>query len=246
MVKQQNNSSKGYLKINRKITEWKWWHNNTARGIWLYILTEANWADGYLRSGETIKRGSLARSMRTMATDSGVSLNTLRYWLGQFKKSGEITQTTTHGYTVINIVNYDKYQASEDSNHTDYHTPTDTVTDTLTDTLTDTDIRRIRRKEEKKYKSTLSDPTRPTREQIQDFISEKRLRVSLDSFWDYYETNGWTGRDGQPLRNWKNALMAWDKREKRSGKQTDHVVIPAPDYIRTTEEMEFNEEDLPF
>ena len=108
-MRQENKS--GFFAVHRQITEWRWWHNNTARGIWLYLLTEANWKDGFLRNGELIPRGSLARSLRKMAEDSGVTVNTLRYWLERFARTGEITKTTTQGYTVINIVNYDKYQS---------------------------------------------------------------------------------------------------------------------------------------
>ena len=75
MASQTRNNS-GFVTIKRQITEWRWWHNNTARGIWLYLLTEANWKEGYMRSGEVIPRGSLAGSLRRMAAEIGVTVNT--------------------------------------------------------------------------------------------------------------------------------------------------------------------------
>ena len=35
----------------------------------------------------------------------------------------------------------------------------------------------------------------------------------------YYDENGWTGSDGEPLRNWKSALLSWSKKEKKKSGQ---------------------------
>lgn len=141
----------GFIVIHRKIKDWKWWHNPTARSLWLYLLVEANWKDGYLKDGTLIPRGSLARSLRNIAAECELSVNTVRYWLNHFETTHEITRSTTHGYTVIKIVNYGKYQDYDGRNNTANHTLTDTPTDTLTDTPTDTDRTRITKKQEEQY-----------------------------------------------------------------------------------------------
>lgn len=215
-MRQENKS--GFFAVHRQITEWRWWHNNTARGIWLYLLTEANWKDGFLRNGELIPRGSLARSLRKMAEDSGVTVNTLRYWLERFARTGEITKTTTQGYTVINIVNYDKYQSFTDGYHTPSDTPTDTPTDTPSDTPSDTDRTKKQSNKETK-KQYLSLRARPEREEVESYIFEKNLSVNADDFLLYYNENGWTGSDGEPLKSWKSALISWNKKEKKKTEQ---------------------------
>ena len=170
----------GFIVINRRITGWKWWHNNTARAIWLYLLVEANWADGFLRDGTLIPRGSLARSLRNMAEDCGVSVNTIRYWLKKFEKSGEIVRNTTHGYTVINVINYNKYQFFQGDEHTVTDTPTDTVTDTPTDTVTDTD-RTIKQENKKTRRTIYTERDDPGSADLVDAVD-----LQFRQFWEIY------------------------------------------------------------
>ena len=197
--------NEGFIVISRKLKKWRYYHNPTARGLWIYILLEANWADQYSKDGILIPRGSFIRSLRTMSEETELSINTVRYWLKKFVENGEITtQQTTHRYTMITVVNYGKYQDYEPSNHT----PTDTLTDTPTDTLTDTDITRLTR------------ITRITREGTKGFVPPTLDEViafareigypqyKAEKFYDYYSGTGWkAGRHG--LTNWQGKMREW-------------------------------------
>ena len=100
----------GFIKLDRSIQDWQWWHNATARSLWVYLLINANWKDGYLRDGNVVKRGQVCKSFRTMEIESGLSHTTLNKWLVKFEETGEITIDRGEHYNVITINNYSKYQ----------------------------------------------------------------------------------------------------------------------------------------
>ena len=66
----------------------------------------------------------------------------------------------------------------------------------------------------------------PTFDAVNEFCLEKGLRVSAKKFWDYYEAGEWKDGKGNPIRNWKQKLLAWDSHE------------PEPPKMRTDENME--------
>ena len=198
--------NEGFIVISRKLKKWRYYHNPTARGLWIYILLEANWADQYSKDGVLVPRGSFIRSLRTMSEETELSINTVRYWLKKFEENGEITtQQTTHRYTMINVVNYGKYQDYEPNNHT--------PTDTLTDTLTDTDITRLTR------------ITRITREGTKGFVPPTLDEViafareigypehKAEKFFRYYSANGWKAGKKR-LTNWQEKLQEWKSEDE--------------------------------
>ena len=204
--------AEGFIVINRKIKGWRWWHNPTARSLWLYILVEANWKTGYNRDGMEIKRGQLCRSIRTMAEDTGHSYNTIRYWLKRFSDSGEITVDSTHGYTIVSVLNYRKYQ--------DYGIDEPHSTDSPTDSPTDSDIT-IKPYNKKTIKpqyigeSVRASFTPPSQEEVDQYINAKGYHFTADEFVSFYESIGWkVGR--HPMENWKAACTTWENRRMKS------------------------------
>ena len=55
---------------------------------------------------------------------------------------------------------------------------------------------------------------KPTVEEIDSYIHEKGYPVDAQEFYNYYEDNEWhCGKI--PMKNWKNAVYAWNKNQKR-------------------------------
>jgi len=103
--------SGGFIKINRQITDWRWWGNPNAMAIWLYILVNANWADGYWHQGDiVVHRGELATSQATMAKELKLNRRTVHRYLVEFEKAGQITMTVHSKLTLIKVLKYDTYQ----------------------------------------------------------------------------------------------------------------------------------------
>lgn len=200
----------GFIVISKKLRKWRYYHNSTARGLWLYILLEANWADQYSKDGVLVPRGSFIRSLRTMAEETELSINTVRYWLKKFVENGEITtQQTTHRYTMITVVNYRKYQDYQKGNHT----PTDTLTDTLTDTPTDTDITRVTR-ETKETREGTKGFVPPTLDDVIAFAREIGYpQYKAEKFFRNYSAKKWKAGNSR-LTNWQEKLQEWKSEDE--------------------------------
>ena len=52
---------------------------------------------------------------------------------------------------------------------------------------------------------------KPTLEEIEKYISEKKLEVNAKQFYDYFEVGGWKDSKGNKVKNWKQKLLTWNK-----------------------------------
>lgn len=104
-------SEKGYITIQRKITEWRWWGNPNAMSLWLYILVKANWQDRWWDRGkEMVKRGEFITSQVKIAEDLNMNRRTVTKYLKLFAEEGQIELKVDNRKTLIKVINYAKYQ----------------------------------------------------------------------------------------------------------------------------------------
>ena len=62
---------------------------------------------------------------------------------------------------------------------------------------------------------------KPTIQQLQDFISEKKYSVNTETFFNYYEANGWkVGKNS--MKDWKAAIRTWQSKEKPQQPEINH------------------------
>ena len=54
----------------------------------------------------------------------------------------------------------------------------------------------------------------PSREEVREYVKERKSSVDPDRFFDFYETGGWKDSKGKPVVNWKQKLISWEQREK--------------------------------
>lgn len=101
----------GFVTVSRSITGLRWWNNNTARGLLLYMIMKANWKAGYTSDGTLVPVGSFATSIRRMAADSEVSETTIKTWLGRFEEDGIIERNSTHRMTIIKVLVYSTFSS---------------------------------------------------------------------------------------------------------------------------------------
>jgi len=70
--------------------------------------------------------------------------------------------------------------------------------------------------------------TKPTLQELSDYISEKKLNVDPQQFMDYYDSNGWkVGRN--PMKDWKATVRRWNSTQNTTKKA--NYVVPMPDYM---------------
>ncbi len=108
-------TTKGYLKLFRRILEWEWYDNPFVKSIFLHCVICANnttkeWRDIKL------KRGQFVTSYEKLAAVNGMTIQQTRTALKQLQLTHEIEYQSTNQYTVITVKNYDLYQATNTRN----------------------------------------------------------------------------------------------------------------------------------
>jgi len=111
----------GWIKIHRKLLEWEWADDPNMVALWIHLLLNANLTDKKYR-GKTIPRGSFKTSLNELSAETGLSKQKLRTCLERLKSTHEITQKTTHEYSIITICKYDTYQLVEKKSNTPINT----------------------------------------------------------------------------------------------------------------------------
>lgn len=52
----------------------------------------------------------------------------------------------------------------------------------------------------------------PTLEQVQEYCDERGNDVDAQRFFEYYQAGGWKDAKGNPVRNWKQKVITWEKK----------------------------------
>lgn len=252
----------GYIKLDRRILEWRYHDYPNMFGFWILLLLKANWKPAYFK-GILVPRGSLITSARNLAKESYLSVNTVRRLLKLLEEEHQITRTVTQSWTQINIVNYSKFQDFEEVDDTLYDTQFDTPTDTLTDTLTNTLAahNRINKeyKEYKKYINTCPEQTSFASEQATELpplilkdgtrfhISENHFKEFSDAYPNvdvkdqifkmsqWLKTNPTKRKTKNGIMRFINSWIARSEREDLKPGQTS-TKIAMPEYIRQQED----------
>ena len=102
----------GYIKLHRKLLNWCWWHDLNTRSLFIYLLLAANWEDKHFHN-ITVKRGQLVTSVASLSKNVGISAKAVRVALNHLKTTNEVAIETTNKWTLITVVNYEKYQLNE-------------------------------------------------------------------------------------------------------------------------------------
>ena len=56
----------------------------------------------------------------------------------------------------------------------------------------------------------------PTLDEVNAYVMEKGLHVVAKDFWDYFDAGNWVDSKGQPVRNWKQKMLTWEKFHKKN------------------------------
>lgn len=98
-----------WIKIDRNILHWRWFTDRNTLQVFLWLLLNANIKpNGFM--GVTVKRGEVATSYKTIASQSKMTVDQARTAIHHLKITGEVTITRHSKFLVISIVNYDLYQ----------------------------------------------------------------------------------------------------------------------------------------
>ena len=99
----------GWIKLHRKITEWEWFEDKNTFIVFITLLLMANHKEKKFK-GIVVKVGTIVTGRDILARQTKLSVQQIRTALSKLKLTNEITIETSPQGTVIEIVNYKKYQ----------------------------------------------------------------------------------------------------------------------------------------
>ena len=110
---------KGYIKVNRKVMDnWLWFYEPFTRAMaWLDLLLIAQYKDGFFHSKKgriDYKRGDCTMSISDLADRWQWSRGKVRNFLDVLEEQDMIRrQVVKKTYSIITVLNYEKYQGNE-------------------------------------------------------------------------------------------------------------------------------------
>lgn len=99
----------GWVKLHRKMLEWEWYDKSHTVHLFIHCLLKANheettWKDIY------IEKGSFFTSVAKLSVELNMTTQTVRTSLKHLQLTNDITIKTVTQGSVIQVINYDKYQ----------------------------------------------------------------------------------------------------------------------------------------
>ena len=111
----------GWIKIHRQLLEWEWYDDNNTKIVFLHLLLKANHKPKNYR-GLELKAGTILTGRKLLGLETKLTVRQIRTSLTKLKSTNEITIKTSSQGSVIEIVNYSKYQLA--TNETTNERPT--------------------------------------------------------------------------------------------------------------------------
>lgn len=103
--------TEGYIKLHRSLVEWEWYSDTVTKAVFLHLLITANYENKQWK-GQLIKRGQRVVSRGKLSQELNISEQKIRTALKRLISTGEITKSLYAKNTIITVVNYDRYQDS--------------------------------------------------------------------------------------------------------------------------------------
>ena len=115
--------NQGWIKLHRALMDWEWYDDIITRGIFIHCLLRANHTDTNWR-GIELKRGQFVTSLKHLAEENGISVQTLRTHLKRLKSTRELTIKSTNKNSIITVCKYESYQSEKSEANTQTNTQT--------------------------------------------------------------------------------------------------------------------------
>lgn len=104
--------TQGWIKLYRQLLEWEWYKNPVVYRLFMHLLLKAN-HQRQKWQGIVINRGQLITGRIKISEETGLTQQQVRTGLNKLKSTNEITINSTNRFSLITIVNWDKYQGEE-------------------------------------------------------------------------------------------------------------------------------------
>lgn len=184
----------GWIKIHRQILDWEWYSDNNTFRVFLHLILKANHKEKRFK-GMELKIGTVITSRDILAIETGLSVRQIRTALYKLKSTNEVTIKTSSQGTIIEVVNYKKYQLTT-SEATNERPMNDQQTTT--------------NKNEKNEKNERSIFIEPTYNEILEYCTQRKNGIDVNKFLNFYASKGWmVGKN--KMKDWKACVRSWEK-----------------------------------
>ncbi len=217
----------GWIKIHRKILDWEWYNDSNTFRLFMHLILKANHKSKKYR-GVNIDVGCIMTGRELLSNETGLSVQQVRTCLERLKSTNEITIKSTKQGTIIQVLNYQKYQVSTNDSTAEQPTSNQRVTIN---------------KKEKNIKEVMLDEWVDYRKKINKPLKQVTIDNLLKEFESHSAdcirfvmnasiTNGWQG-------------LFWDKYVDTKQPKVVDVDKDSPEAIaemlRLNKEMRMNE-----
>lgn len=172
-------SNSGWIKIHRKI-----WQNPIVTkdadhfAVWIYLLTNATHTPQKALWGKekiTLQPGQLITGRKAISKKLKINESKVYRILKLFKSDQQIEQQTNRQASLITIVNWDKYQISEQQN--EQRVNNERTTNEQRVNTNKNNKNKKNKKNDKNYYSTLAGK-RPDGDELDAFITKERKKIN--------------------------------------------------------------------
>lgn len=106
----------GWIKLYRPFLDSQFGGNLEMIGLFTSLLLMTNHKVGFAKDGTRIERGSFMTSQKKLSSVFNIDRLAMRRKLKMLENAHQIKQQTSNKNTIITIVNWDKFQGSEQQN----------------------------------------------------------------------------------------------------------------------------------
>ena len=161
----------GYVKLHRQFLEWEWHSDAKTVSVFLHLLLLARFEDGKWH-GRQIKTGQVVTSYKSIAEETGISIQSARTVFNRLKSTGEITVETTNKFSLVTITKWELYQSQEDE---PTGKPTRKSTTKQQSTNKQSAFNQQQRKNVKKERREETTTTKANPDSCRSFLSEEEM-----------------------------------------------------------------------
>jgi len=101
----------GWIKLHRQFLDWEWYDEPNTMRLFLHLILKANHKPKKYR-GVLIQPGEVMTGLDLLSKELNLSMQQIRTSINRLKSTNEITNKTSPKGSIIQIVNYDKYQVA--------------------------------------------------------------------------------------------------------------------------------------
>jgi hypothetical protein len=208
-----------YIKMDRNLRFWRWFKNPKTVLVWIWLIMSANIEDHDFEH-ETIHRGEVATSRKSISAATGLTEREVRTALDHLKSTGEVSVRIRSKYQVITILRYCDYQDVPSGN------------------ASGKSPAKVRQKSgkgpqskngkngknEKNGKNVLSTPQQA--DAVAYFAEHGRSEADAMKFFRYNQARGWK-INKTPIDDWKAAADIWFDEAPDVGVGSDNTELDA-------------------